>query len=265
MARNLKTSVVGSYPQPDWLVDRALLTKMMAPRVRVARGLARTGRAARAGAGRRDARRDPRSRARRRRHHHGRRDPPRELLEQVRERARRHRRASASARSIGRTGEQDPGADRLGPDQAPRAGRGRATCEFLRANTDKTIKITLPGPVHDGAASRQRALPRRREPRARVRRRGQRGNPRSLCRRRRRRAARRAVAPGARRARAPLRRQGDQPRARGRATARRRCTCASVTRRSSRTSPRAATRSSPSSRTRRRSRSRSRRRSRSSI
>src|SRR5690606_15431078 len=26
---------VGSYPQPDWLIDRAMLTKMMAPRVRV--------------------------------------------------------------------------------------------------------------------------------------------------------------------------------------------------------------------------------------
>ena len=35
MAQPLLTSVVGSYPQPDWLVDRALLTKMMAPRVRV--------------------------------------------------------------------------------------------------------------------------------------------------------------------------------------------------------------------------------------
>ena len=31
----LVTTVVGSYPQPDWLVDRTLLTKMMAPRVRV--------------------------------------------------------------------------------------------------------------------------------------------------------------------------------------------------------------------------------------
>jgi len=34
MTHRLLTSVVGSYPQPDWLVDRALLTKMMAPRVR---------------------------------------------------------------------------------------------------------------------------------------------------------------------------------------------------------------------------------------
>src|SRR5688572_27029677 len=35
MAQALLTSVVGSYPQPDWLIDRALLTKWMAPRVRV--------------------------------------------------------------------------------------------------------------------------------------------------------------------------------------------------------------------------------------
>jgi 5-methyltetrahydropteroyltriglutamate--homocysteine methyltransferase len=35
MAHALLTSVVGSYPQPDWLIDRALLTKWMAPRVRV--------------------------------------------------------------------------------------------------------------------------------------------------------------------------------------------------------------------------------------
>lgn len=35
MAEQIQTAVVGSYPQPDWLIDRALLTKMMAPRVRV--------------------------------------------------------------------------------------------------------------------------------------------------------------------------------------------------------------------------------------
>jgi 5-methyltetrahydropteroyltriglutamate--homocysteine methyltransferase len=30
----LLTAVVGSYPQPDWLVDRSMLRKLMAPRVR---------------------------------------------------------------------------------------------------------------------------------------------------------------------------------------------------------------------------------------
>jgi 5-methyltetrahydropteroyltriglutamate--homocysteine methyltransferase len=35
MTQRLLTAVVGSYPQPEWLIDRAMLTKMMAPRVRV--------------------------------------------------------------------------------------------------------------------------------------------------------------------------------------------------------------------------------------
>jgi 5-methyltetrahydropteroyltriglutamate--homocysteine methyltransferase len=35
MTQRVLTAVVGSYPQPEWLIDRALLTKMMAPRVRV--------------------------------------------------------------------------------------------------------------------------------------------------------------------------------------------------------------------------------------
>ena len=30
----LSTAVVGSYPQPDWLVDRQMLSKVM-PRVRM--------------------------------------------------------------------------------------------------------------------------------------------------------------------------------------------------------------------------------------
>ncbi len=34
-SRALQTAVVGSYPQPDWLIDRSLLKKLMAPRVRM--------------------------------------------------------------------------------------------------------------------------------------------------------------------------------------------------------------------------------------
>ncbi len=32
--RLLPTTVVGSYPQPDWLVDRQMLGARLAPRVR---------------------------------------------------------------------------------------------------------------------------------------------------------------------------------------------------------------------------------------
>src|SRR4051812_50134071 len=38
----LPTTLVGSYPQPDWLIDRASLAKQMPPRVR-ARDLWRGG------------------------------------------------------------------------------------------------------------------------------------------------------------------------------------------------------------------------------
>ena len=34
MTDSVLTAVVGSYPQPDWLVDRTMLRKLMAPRVR---------------------------------------------------------------------------------------------------------------------------------------------------------------------------------------------------------------------------------------
>src|SRR5688572_25234216 len=34
MPRLLPTSLVGSYPQPDWLINRDLLSKQMPPRIR---------------------------------------------------------------------------------------------------------------------------------------------------------------------------------------------------------------------------------------
>ena len=55
----LPTSLVGSYPQPEWLIDRKKLAGRFPPRVR-ARELWRVARAmAGRGAGRRDAARDP--------------------------------------------------------------------------------------------------------------------------------------------------------------------------------------------------------------
>ena len=64
------TTLVGSYPQPDWLIDRASLAKQMPPRVRAQGAVARRSRAARRGAGRRHAARHPRPGARRPRHRH---------------------------------------------------------------------------------------------------------------------------------------------------------------------------------------------------
>jgi 5-methyltetrahydropteroyltriglutamate--homocysteine methyltransferase len=138
------TAVVGSYPQPDWLVDRALLTKLMAPRVR-AREIWRI--------------------------------PP-EHLEQAQDDAtivaiRAQERAGIDIVSDGeirRESYSNRFANALDGIDRERAGeivgrtgakiqvplvtgpiKRRAPVEvrdvkFLRANTDRTIKITLPGP-----------------------------------------------------------------------------------------------------------------------
>src|SRR5947209_14659472 len=87
----LPTSLVGSYPQPDWLIDRERLAKQMPPRAR-AQELWRVA-PQWLEAAQDDATilaiRD--QEARRPRHRHGRRDPARELLQSLRDRARRHR------------------------------------------------------------------------------------------------------------------------------------------------------------------------------
>ena len=141
----LPTSLVGSYAQPDWLIDREKLASRFR-RACAPKELWRVrARVARAGAGRRDAARHPRPGARRARHHHRRRDAPRELFQPLRHRARRrrHRQSRHHARP-----------------QRPRRSRCRASSarsrrkhpvqvrdvQFLRANTDRTIKITVPGP-----------------------------------------------------------------------------------------------------------------------
>jgi 5-methyltetrahydropteroyltriglutamate--homocysteine methyltransferase len=144
LAGKVLTAVVGSYPQPDWLVDRGLLRKLMAPRVR-AEEIWRI--------------------------------PP-ELLGQaqddatllaIRDQERAGidiitdgeiRRESYSNRFanalggidrerhgviVGRTGDRIPVPLVTGPIERLRPVEVR-DMEFLRANTDKTVKITLPGP-----------------------------------------------------------------------------------------------------------------------
>jgi 5-methyltetrahydropteroyltriglutamate--homocysteine methyltransferase len=140
----LPTTVVGSYPQPDWLVDRARLGRRLPPRVR-ARELWRV---------------------------------PEELLEQAQDDATliairdmeragvdivtdgEMRRESYSNRfataldgidldnpgvAIDRTGHENPVPRVVGPIRRSRPVEVRDV-EFLRANTDRPIKITLPGP-----------------------------------------------------------------------------------------------------------------------
>jgi 5-methyltetrahydropteroyltriglutamate--homocysteine methyltransferase len=140
----LLTSVVGSYPQPDWLVDRGLLTKLMAPRVR-ARQIWRV--------------------------------PPEHLEEaqddatlvaiaeqeragidiitdgEIRRESYSNRFANALdgidrerlGEIVGRTGNKVPVPIVSGPIERREPVEVRDV-RFLRAHTDRTIKITLPGP-----------------------------------------------------------------------------------------------------------------------
>src|SRR5215472_3608741 len=102
----LPTTVVGSYPQPDWLIDRDKLTHQGPVRVR-AQELWRV---------------------------------PEPWLEAAQDDATR-----LAIRDTGRTGGTVVVPRIVGPIRRLRPVEVRDV-EFLRANTDRTIKITLPGP-----------------------------------------------------------------------------------------------------------------------
>jgi 5-methyltetrahydropteroyltriglutamate--homocysteine methyltransferase len=144
MPTRITTAVVGSYPQPDWLVDRALLRSRMAPRVRVpeiwrvpAEHLEQ-------------AQDDATILAIR--------DQERAGIDiitdgEIRRESYSNRFANAlggidaerHGEIIGRTGAKIPAPLVTGPIKRLRAVAVRDV-EFLRANTDRKIKITVPGP-----------------------------------------------------------------------------------------------------------------------
>ena len=83
--------------------------------------------------------------ARRRRHRHRRRDPPRELLEPLRDRARRASTSTTPARHS--TAPATPIRSRASSARsAARAPSRCATSSSCGAHTDRPIKITVPGP-----------------------------------------------------------------------------------------------------------------------
>jgi 5-methyltetrahydropteroyltriglutamate--homocysteine methyltransferase len=140
----LPTSLVGSYPQPDWLIDRERLRSQMPPRVR-ARELWRVD-----PQWLEEAQDDATLVAIR--------DQERAGLDVITDGE--QRRESYSNRfatairgvdidnpgtTIGRTGEPTPVPRISGPLQREAPVQVRDV-EFLRASTDRTVKITVPGP-----------------------------------------------------------------------------------------------------------------------
>lgn len=140
----LPTSVVGSYPQPTWLVDQDKLKSRMPPRVR-ARELWRVSEE-----NLQDAQDDATILAVR--------DMERAGIDiitdgEIRRESYSNHFATAlegvdidsPGSVLGRTGSSTPVPRVVGPIRRARPVHVRDT-EFLRANTDRAIRITLPGP-----------------------------------------------------------------------------------------------------------------------
>ena len=127
MNRLLPTTLVGSYAQPDWLIDREKLAGRFPPRVRAKELWRVAPEFLDSRAGRRDPARDPRAGARRPRHHHRRRDAARKLFQPLRDRARRrrHRQSRHGARPL-RPSQPGAARHRQGAAQASRGGARRA-------------------------------------------------------------------------------------------------------------------------------------------
>ena len=143
----LPTSLVGSYPQPDWLIDRAKLSKQV-PRVRADDLWLVAPRQLEAAQDDATHPRHPRPGARRARHHHRRRAAARKLFQPFRHRARRHR--HRKSRHDDQPHRQPIPVPRVvGPIRRKHPVELR-DLEVLRANTGRTIKATVPGPFTMG-------------------------------------------------------------------------------------------------------------------
>lgn len=140
----LPTTVVGSYPQPDWLVDRAVLAQNLVPRVRM-KGMWRVAEDALEG-----AQDDATLLAIR--------DMERAGIDivtdgEIRRESYSNRFALAldgvdldnPARTMGRAGKETMVPRVVGPIRRTRPVEVRDV-EFLVANTERRTKITLPGP-----------------------------------------------------------------------------------------------------------------------
>ena len=206
------TTLVGSYPQPDWLIDRERLAKQPPARIR-AKDLWRVPEPLLA-----QAQDDATVVAIQEQE-----DAGLDILTdgEIRRESYSNRFATAlegidldNPRMVtGRAGRPNAVPRIVGPLRRKHAVEVDDV-RFLRAHTAKPIKMTVPGTVHDEPAGVQRALPERRSARHGLRRRRARGDPRPVRRRRGHRPDRRALHAGATREGARIWPQGPQSRAR---------------------------------------------------
>ena len=142
----LPSTVVGSYPQPDWLIDREKLTGRLPPRVpahepwRVDEGLVEEAQD--------DATmlavRDMAEAGDRRRHGWG--DPDARAIRTASQRALEGLDIDRPGTRARPDGASEPGAARGRADPASAARTELRDTEFLRAFTSRIIRVTVPGP-----------------------------------------------------------------------------------------------------------------------
>ena len=238
------TSLVGSLPQPDWLIDRPKLAGRFPPRVR-ARELWRPAPEFLA-----EAQDDATVLAIRSQEEAG-----LDIITDGEIRRESYSNHFATAlvgldldnpgEALDRSGHPNPVPRVVGPVHRPRPVQVDDV-RFLRAHTDRIIKVTVPGPFTMSQQAQDDYYGDPAVLAVRVRRRGQRRGPRPVRGRCRHRPAGRAVPAGAPGAGPALRIARAEPGSRTASAAPPRCTCASAMRRSS-TTGRPAIRSCPSS------------------
>ena len=152
----LATTVVGSYPQPEWLVDRELLRSRLVPRLaaseiwRVPEPYLEEAKNDATVLAIRDMERAGH------RHHHGRRDQARELFQSFRLGARRGGRRK-SRRGRGPHGREDLGAARRRPDPSLASDRA-CRCAISHSQHRSRHQGHVARPLHPVPASDERAL-----------------------------------------------------------------------------------------------------------
>ena len=200
----LATMLVGSYPQPDWLIDRARLAGRFPPRVRAQELWRVAPELPRRRPGRRDAAGDPRA---------GKAGLDIVTDGEIRRESYSNRFATAlDGVDLDNPGDgarpqrpPEPGAARRRADPAPAPGRG-ARPEVPAAHTDRRVKITVPGPFTMAQQAQNDYYADAAAAAHGLRGGGERGDPRPVRGRRRRRADRRALHAGAAGAGARVRR-----------------------------------------------------------
>ena len=154
----LPTTVVGSYPQPDWLIDREGLSSRLPPRVRALELWRVDPECSSRRRTTRRASRSPTWRAAGRRHRHRRRAAARELLEPLRDRARRSRHRQPGRRDRPHR-PREPRPARRRADLAPASGRG-ARRRVPARELEPHDQDHAARPVHDVPAGPGRLLRR---------------------------------------------------------------------------------------------------------